>query len=184
METPGMTQSPPPLMGPHRVVSDDAMRRWRKRRRRLRRRLRRTGDVALVGLALVAIVFAVHRRHTTTHAATTTTAKAGTLNAIFPPANDVIIQGCVYSNFFVHGGLYIYNHANQTQNYYVEVIFKNGPRKYAQAVAKTENLAPKAHVVISAFAAARAAAPKHLTCTIDSIERFGGAPPTSRLSTP
>jgi len=178
-----MSQSPPPLMGPHRVVSDDAMRRWRKRRRRLRRRLRQAGDLALVGLVLLAIVFAVHRRHSKPQKATTTTAQPGSLNAIHPPAADVVIRGCVYANFAVHGSIYVYNHSGQTQNYYVELAFKNGARKYADAVAKTEDLAPNAHVIISAYAGVRAAAPKHLTCKISSIERFGGAPPRTSPTT-
>jgi len=50
---------------------------------------------------------------------------------------------------------------------------RTATRKYAEAVARTEHLPANGHLIITAFAASRAAAPKHLTCVINGIERFG-----------
>jgi hypothetical protein len=168
-----MTETPSPLAGPSRVLSDDAMRRWRRRRRRLRRRLRRAGDVALVLLAIAAIVFAVHKRSGGGHAkAPTTTFKAGTFDAKYPPGLDAVVQRCAFYNFSARGQVFVYNHTPKAQRYYVDVVFKNGPRKYAEGVAKSDVIAPKGHAFILAIGATRADAPKHLKCTIGSVDRF------------
>jgi hypothetical protein len=170
-----MSDSPPPLRGPTRVLSEETARKWRKRRSRLRRLLRRTGDVALVALAVVAIVFAIQRWTGGGKAAstTTTTAAAGSLDARYPLRNDVALKGCTYfdGHFAAAGTMDVVNHTPQPWTYYIDVRFNDGSAKWSDVTVHTRPLSPSKHVHVVAWARSRLGKPAHLTCTITAIQR-------------
>jgi hypothetical protein len=160
-----------PTPAPNRVVSDDVMRRWRRRRRRLRRRVRRLGDVLLVALVVTGIVVAVRKSSNNGSPATTT--KATGVALYHPPADDVKLTNCNYLDYAALAAVTITNHVTKEQSYYVEVTFKDGVKYFASAVVSTTHLLPNGTEKLMASGLSTADPPKHLTCKVTRIDRFG-----------
>jgi hypothetical protein len=164
---------PSQLPGPHRVVSDDSMRRWRRRRRRLRRRMRRIGDVLLGVGAIVAVVLVVRAATGSSKQSPAVTVKPTGLAATHPPADDVQLTSCTYLNYASISGLRVTNHAGKQQTYYVEVTFTDGKKKYGQAIASTLRLPADKTVNLIATSLSTEDPPANLKCKVTRIERFG-----------
>jgi hypothetical protein len=163
---------PSQATGPHRVVSEDVMRRWRKRRRRLRRWMRRTGDAVLVLLIVAVIVVAVQKTTKHSSRAPGTTTATG-VEATHPLADDVRLTACSYVNYAAIAHLTVTNHLDKQQNYYVEVTFKDGPRYFTSAIAGYQHLPARKSVKVVANTLTTSDPPTKLTCKVTRIERFG-----------
>jgi hypothetical protein len=165
-----MTDIPSPVAGRDRSGSEDALKRWRRRRRRLRRRLRRTGDVILVLLVIVVIV-AVLDRNRGGHPSPTTV-KVGSLDALYPPTADAALIGCRWLNYTSTATVFVKNHTGLAERYYIDVVFRVGPTKVAEAVGTTPALGALHTMVLPVKAATSANAGKQLTCKIVSVDRL------------
>jgi hypothetical protein len=169
-----MSDTPVPIVTPDREREESA-RKWRKRRSRLRRRLRRAGDVALVVLAVFAVIFGLQQsHHGRSGPGPTTTAVPGSIDARFPPMNDVKLTGCGYRPSLFAGGvtMYIRNPTPTTWSYYVDVRWNDGSKKFVERLLHSKPVKAHAHASLGGFAFSKSQkAPKHLTCTIRSVNR-------------
>jgi hypothetical protein len=155
---------PPPILETRRSTSEDARRRWRRRRRRLRRRIRRLGDVLLVVMVLAVIVIAVQKR----------SSNSGSNKALGPYAADVKITRCAFNRtlFAPVAHATITNREKSAGTYFVDIVFHDGAKRYAEAVAQSRSLSPTQSATVTASKVASGDAPKQLTCKIANVQKF------------
>jgi hypothetical protein len=169
-----MSDTPVPILTPDRAREENA-RKWRKRRSRMRRRLRRAGDLTLVVLAVFAVIFGLQQaHHGRSGPAPTTTAVPGSIDARFPPMKDVKITGCGYRPGLFAGGvtMYIRNNTPARWSYYVNVRWNDGKKKFVERLLHSKPVNAHGRATLGGFAFSKSQkAPKHLTCTILSVNR-------------
>jgi hypothetical protein len=156
--------------GPHRVVSEDALRRWKRRRRRLRRRLRWARDGLIVVLAVSAVYFAVHERGASGKAAVTSTTVPH--KALGRAALDVKLHSCDFETNAAVAHITITNHGAVRENYVVNVAFADGPQLFSAGEAAVNFLQPGAHVERDAAGVTSRLPPTKLECWITRVQRF------------
>jgi hypothetical protein len=120
-------------------------------------------------LVAVAVAFAV-RKTTTSGSSPTTTNE---LARLYPPADDVRVTRCDYTNYAAVAVLLIRNHSVKEQNYVVQVQFWDGKRPFSSAIALSDH--QRAHDTrrMRASGLSTLDPPRHLICQIARIERFG-----------
>jgi hypothetical protein len=172
-----MSETPVPTLGPNRAREETA-RRWRKRRSRLRRVLRRAGDVALIALAIVAIVFGLQRAHGGGggKGSPTSSAAPGSVDARYPPMQDVKITGCNYWKSLYAGGvtLSVLNHSPIAWTYYVDVQWVSGAKKFSETVLHSKRVPGYHSLRMGGFGLApNHTPPTRLKCSVLSVRRVG-----------
>ena len=151
--------------------NDDPSRKWRKRRRRFRRRMRRGFDVLLV--ALIVVVFALALRQSTSKSNGHKKVPVTAVTVATPPEADVKLTSCNYSNYAASSNLTVTNHLALDQNYVVKVQFKDGAADFSRAVATVDHLPGGATDKVTASGVSTLNPPKHLTCHVVDVQRFG-----------